>query len=364
MAASSKKGRPSKAQTEKKKRATALAAKRKRRRDLWALGLLAFGALAAALCFIEGEGVWLACRTALFGAFGAPAYALGFLLAAFGVALALDKAPGPGRAFCWVLLAFAASGAFYLFGPLRASESFSDDIKALYDLGSGGAGAMGAFLGRSLEAGCGLTAARVLIILLLLILLLIITGRTIGDLVEGAKKPIDLIKAKREEREFERESALAEAEGSSSSPPWERPAKAKRGLWGRRIDIPIDGEAKPEAASAASAAQTAPSPEFEESEGPEILAVSKGKTVPTDETGAEKSRVPLSRIDIPLGPEFDPETGDPLEDEPIITRPERPSGPAADIVGDILGREALVSDLFTDFKESQTEDILPKNPAF
>lgn len=350
-----KKGRPSKADSERKKRAARLAAEKKRRRDVTSIALLALGALLFALTVVSGEGVWRALSDALFGVFGALGYAVGPALVIIAIVVATEKTPSLGKGFCWAGFALSVWGAVFLFGAARASASFGEDIKALYAAGvtRTGGGAFSALLGRTLESLFGLVPARVTIVLLMFVFILIISGRTVADLVNGAKKPIEKIKTAYDDRAFERANAETEKETENGeSPPWQAEKPRLKAFWRKNIDVPLDGE-KPQSAPAQPLddRQTAPEPETgEENEGPEILA-SKDKPTPHSDVLAHQMKFTHgdSRIDIPLGPDFDPTTTDPLDESEILTRDAVPTGPAADIVSDVFGRGQMIDETFADF---------------
>ena len=386
-----KKGRPGKAEAEKRRRAERLAAERKRRRDIASLALFAFGAVLFALTVTDGAGVWAKLQDAFFGSFGVLAYVVGPIIAAVAVACAMDYEIPTGKAICGILLFFTAEGTLFTFGSNRATDSFIADIRTAYQSGVGvrGGGGASVFVGRTLESLCGVSAARVLIIMLLLTLLLVITGRSLADLINGARKPIDKIKSAYNEHAFAIESRTAQ-ENPDESAPWEKkPRKLFR--LRRNIDVPLEDTEEQKAAE-----QRLSQSDEGADEGPEILARAphEAKQIETPESSnkhdpksfdvsidedkkraldndedtpiepivvpppapsANSSKViygirARKRIDIPLGPDFDPTAAEPISDK-ILTRANTPHGPAADVITDVLGREKEMRDMFTDFSE-------------
>ena len=393
MAAAAKKnkGRVSKAEAEKRRRAERVAAQQKRRHDIAAIALFAFGALLFALTITDGAGVWLKLQNAFFGAFGVLAYVIGPIIAAIAVASALEYEIPIGKGICGVLIFFTADGAIYVFSSTRASSNFIADIRTAYEMGSivkGGGGAS-VIVGRTLEVFCGVSAARILIVMLLFVLVLIITGRSLADLINDARKPIDKIKSAYSDHSFAAESRAAEAK-SDDTAPW---VKKRRQLFRlhRNIDVPIDTPEQPNVNANSSSKNN--------DDGPEILArapkqveVKVEPTAPTNEhdpksfdvnisdvkpnvqTDSEKE-IPIEpivvpppaplkssgkvvygikarkRIDIPLGPDFDPTVVEPISDH-ILTRGNTPHGPAADVITDVFGREKEMREMFTDFSSN------------
>ena len=350
-----KRGRPSKAESERKKRAARLAAEKKRRRDITSIALLALGALLFALTVVSGEGVWRTLSDVLFGVFGALGYAVGPALVIIAIVVASEKTPSLGKGLCWAGFALSVWGAVFLFGAARASASFGEDIKALYAAGVArtGGGAFSALLGRTLESLFGLVPARVTVVLLMFVFILIISGRTVADLVNGAKKPIEKIKTAYDDRAFERANAETETEAESEeTPPWQAEKPRVRAFWRKNIDVPLESE-KPASAPAQPLEDRQTAPESEtavENEGPEILASKNRPAEPSDVLAHQmKFAHGDSRIDIPLGPDFDPTMPDPLDESERLTRDAVPTGPAADIVSDVFGRGRIIDETFADF---------------
>ncbi|MEG2083139.1 MAG: DNA translocase FtsK, partial [Oscillospiraceae bacterium] len=306
-----------------------------------------------ALSLHEGEGVWRAVGSVLFGVFGVLAYAVGPIVLALAVMLAYGKKPPIPRSVKVGALFVAVSGALCVFGDYRcANGKFVADIAELYRRGSlvEGGGAMSALLGWPLEVSCGLTAAKILIILIIFVCVMLLTGRTIADLMNTLRKPIDKIKNVHEEHAFA--AAAESADSESDAAPWEgtpKPSLFRR----KKIDIPIG---PPSDESSAMGGIEENNTDFKTDETlkkePEILA-SRESAVTSE---PERVRCCVdehgSRIDIPLGPEFDPSSDAPVDDDEVITRDAAPCGPAAEVVDEVFRRQQMMETLFTDFKDS------------
>ncbi len=370
-----RKGRPTKAELEKKRRQEALARHKKQQAQQTAIGLFAAGVLLTLLALITGESVWQTLHNALFGVFGVLAYAGGPFLIWFAIAFAFGKTPAAPTCVKGAALFFSISGAMYLFGGYGASMSFTDSVVQLYnDCAQGldlrGGGASSALLGWPLAKGCGDTAAKVLIVVVIFILLMLITGKTIVDLVNGVKKPIDVIA---EKTAANRELAEEENPGARRG--------AFSGLFGAHkkfdIDVPIesaktvDVPLEPPATKAGTAENPAvfesqsgagaiPSPASEPvktaSEPPvEVLPVDFSKEAKLRAAAAAaaqkaKKRDEYSPIDIPLGPDFEPgQEGDDFLDGVIVNKHVLPTGPAAEVVAEVYRQQETLDTLFTDF---------------
>ncbi len=387
MAASTgKSGRPTKAQTERKKKAAALAAKRKERHAQISVVLFAFAILLTALALIEGESLWGTLHDVLFGAAGALAYAAGPLLFWYAIAFAYGSAAPAPKVVKGSLLFVSVCSAVYIFGaPFAEGTPFTDIVANLYANGKSGAGggALSALLGWPLTAGCGVSAAKVVIVIIIFVLVMLITGKTIVDLINSFKKPIDIMREKREENELIAEAMELER---AQNPQPDKPAREKTvsapaaalfSLFARKpkFDIDVDVEDKPVVPAKKSAAEvpgdpridipvdSAPAPAVAAQPEPEPEPQPEPKSIPKDDIieplpfkSAKKASAPLrplaapirdtGMIDIPLGPDYDP--SETIELGNVITKPADP-GPAADIVSDVFRRSDKIHDMFTDF---------------
>ncbi len=372
MAASgstTKKKKPGKAQLEKERKLAELARRKKQQRDRTAVVLLVCGIVLTALALVSGESVWNAAHEAFFGAFGVLAYAAGPFAFWFAVAYAFGKNPPRPVLIKGVLLFFAIAGALLIFGGHELSYSFAQDVVVLFNDGKllSGGGAASVLFGWTLLAGCGQTAAKVLISALIFLLVMLITGKTVVDLVNGVRRPLDAIK-ERAALDAELEAARAQQE---PAPPeaGQAPARPREpgllaGLFRGRpntkfdIDVPIDRtETDPDKgyeAAAPPAETAAPDPLPEPAPAPLPIDFSpEGKRKAAEiarETAASRPAETRS-IDIPLGPDFEPEPDKGFDDtqQIIVNTRTAPAGPAAEIVSDLLRQQETFDALFTDF---------------
>ncbi|MEA4912213.1 MAG: DNA translocase FtsK [Oscillospiraceae bacterium] len=349
-----KRGRPSKEETEQKKRAVQRERERQRRTQQTAVALFALGVILVALCFIPGAAVWEAVRTALFGVLGVCAYFAGPFVLYIAVRCAYDKLPAGGRIARIALLLLSVSGAFYVFGDGGAPAKFTEAVAYLYTLGAQrlGGGAISVVLGWALEVGCGLLAAKIIVTLLLIVSLMLIAEKSLFDILEWIKGTAGGINERMKTAAQEaaaRENEAAQIKENDDDLPWREKKKADidvpLGTENSRIDIPLGSAPAPAAQEApqAAASPAAQPPAADPADDARVRAIEEAVHRKADRADV---RTKTSAIDIPLGPEFDPKrTG--LSD--IDTLTPHPAGPAAVVVGDIFDREAKVGRMFTDF---------------
>ncbi|MEG2634105.1 MAG: hypothetical protein RSA97_05880, partial [Oscillospiraceae bacterium] len=180
-----KKGRPTKAELDKRRRQEQLETRQKQKREQTAIILFAVGILLTALAFIEGESIWKTVHDGFFGVFGVLAYIAGPFAFWFAIAYAFGKNPALPIMIKGTILFFAISGALLIFGKSGIDGTFITDIAILFNDGKllKGGGAVSALLGWTLIYGCGETAAKVVISALVFVLIMMITGKTVVDLV-------------------------------------------------------------------------------------------------------------------------------------------------------------------------------------
>lgn len=343
---SSKRGRPSKAESERKQRAETRKKEKEQRAQGTAIALFAIGVVLTALTFIPGESVWDTLRNVMFGLLGICAYAIGPCVIYIAVRYAFDKLSPSGRIIKFLLLAFSVSGAFYAFGLYKPSSDTEvlTVVKFLYTLGieRKGSGVMAFPLGWLLERGCGETAAKIIIILLICVSIMLITGKTIVDLVNGVRKPIDGIKEKRRlAAEEQEDDGLLDEPTANAEIDIPLDEKATKKTERFNIDVPLDKSRGRRKKSDVDV----PLDTLGQAVAPAVTSP------PTSATG--------SKIDIPLGPEFDPKNGG-VEHDPVVRRN---NGPACEIVKPVFEREERVNNLFTDFsknKETSVDELVKR----
>ncbi len=354
MAAASKRGRPTKAELERQRREKELREKRARQAAAVGIALFAVGLVLCALAFVEGQSVWRFLHDAVFGVLGVFAYFTGPLCIYTAVVVAYGKTTPAPKVLKALLLLLTVSGTVYAFSRAGVTD-LAADVETAYALGvaHSGGGVLSMVLGWTLSAACGVTAARIVLIILILISVMLITGKTVVDLVNGAKRPIDVIKERsRVRREEDELLSAAEHEQGDDGAADEAQKPKKRA----QIDIPVDplpthpeAEAKPEAADSRVPGSRIDIP----------IDVGTTPRPSVDEVAPAKRAKPAraSAIDIPLGPDFEPadrDTG--LELLPIETiRKARASGPAASVVDELLRADEVISSTFATFGPAPEE---------
>ncbi|MEA5051601.1 MAG: hypothetical protein VB021_09065, partial [Oscillospiraceae bacterium] len=234
-----KRGRPSKEETERRNRELQRERERRAKTQRAAITLFVLGVILIALCFIPGAAVWEAVRTAVFGVLGVCAYFAGPFVLYIAVRCAYDKLPAGGRLARVGLLLLSVAGAFYVFGEGGAPAAFKDAVVYLYKLGAArrGGGAVSVFFGWALEAGCGLLAARIVVVLLIGVSLMLITEKSLFDILEWVKGTANGVSERM--KQAAEDAAAREEQAKQEAPqddvPWKEKAK-------NDIDIPLDAE--------------------------------------------------------------------------------------------------------------------------
>ena len=375
-----RKGRPTKAQQEKQRRQAELARKKKQQRERTAIILFGCGIFLTALAFVQGESIWKTLHETFFGLFGVLAYLAGPFAFWFAIAYAFGKNPPRPVMVKGILLFFAISGALLIFGQHALNFKFEQDMVVLFNDGKllSGGGASSFLFGWTLLAGCGETAAKVVIVAAIFLLFMLITGKTVVDLVNGVRRPIDVI---RERAQMDAELEEYEQETEQETPPAQSARNAGwfsglfRAKSGQRFDIDVPIDQAPPVQDPNKGYEPAPEPAATPETEPEPLPEPAPAPLPIDFSSEGKRRTAqiakeatvnrttsMSSIDIPLGPDFEPQPEKGLGDLDIIVNPHNtPTGPAADVVSDLLRQQETVSSLFTDFSASQQEET--PNPA-
>lgn len=344
MAAATKKGRPSKAELERRKRLEEAEQKQKSRQQYIALAFFALGLIFCALAFFEGQYVWTTLHNVMFGMFGVLAYVIGPLFLYMAYLFALGKTPPVPKMLKAIFLTLAVSGAIFIFGKQVLTGKFLEDIPILYGMGTEkvGGGVLSVVLGWTLHALFGDLASKFVIVILLLVAVMLITGKTVLDLINGANKSVDKIK---EKRQLAREAAELEAQRKAEQEP--APVVTQQEA---KFDIDVALDAK----SGTSASIDIPLDDVD---------ALQGQTGRPIELPVRKVPKPTSPIDIPLGPAYKP-GGDIDVDIPLPPPKRRATGPAADVVGDVFAREDKIRETFTDFGDAPPlEELIDRASA-
>lgn len=150
----------------------------------WSILLFGIGAIILAMTFVEGEAVWKAIRTAIFGVFGIGMYFVGPLIIFIAVLIAMGK-PFWGRLSKAIILILFIQGTALVFSNLPIQTlSFKDALIALYNSGAQamGGGLLSAIVGWSLLMLCGRPAANIILVVLIVVGVMLFTGITPVDI--------------------------------------------------------------------------------------------------------------------------------------------------------------------------------------
>ncbi len=334
MAETKKKGRPTKAELERKARLEAAEKRKKANRQFIALVLFAFGLIFIALAFIEGQNIWTTLHEVMLGVFGLLSYAIGAVFIYMGIAFSSGKKPPAPKVLKAVFLTLTVSGALLIFGKVPLTGEFLPDLQTLYDNGTQakGGGALSATFGWTLWKLGGGTVAKILIVVLLFVAVMLMTGKTVTDLVNFLRARADNVK----ERQTERAELRAQREAENPPAPVVSEQEA-------RFDINVQLDER----SKTSASIDIPLEEIRQNI-PQKTAEPKAKPI-----------APGSRIDIELGPEYK-EVPPPIDVDILEMKPRAPvgTGPAADVTGSVFEREEMISQRFTAFGENPELDEL------
>ena len=314
MAAKTKKrGRPSKAETEKRRQEEARKRREDQLRGIRTAVLIAFSMFFLALALVEGEKAWKFMHDACFGIMGNLAYLIGPVFFILGVLESSGRKVGAWEALKWTALALTLSGMTYIFSLARPTgNTFIEIISDLYNMGADkiGTGIISAVLGWPLERWLGSTGAKITISVLFALTLMFITGKTIIDFFMVIWKWIlkirDAIKKAEERRRYEAASRFVEAtslENLRQADDFEEKA--------RRIDIPLEEKGRKKA-------QDIP------------LDGNRVSFDPGREKNVSKHMEKKPDFDIDLGPSFDP-TAEGVELDP--------KGPAGTVIKDLFGKD-------------------------
>ena len=317
--ASKKRGRPTKAEQEKRRKAEA----KKRREGERRLGrtviLMAVSMLFFALAFVEGDKGWKFMHSVCFGVMGNMTYLAGPVFLMFGILESAGRKVSVADAFKWTALALTLSAMSYIFSFARPTgTTFIDVVSDLYNMGADkiGTGVISALFGWPLEKLLGETGAKITIVVLFSLILMFITRKTIIDFFmvihRWIKKLIESIKKAEERRRYEEASRFVEAtslENLRKADDFEEKAK--------RIDIPLGRKKK---------AQDVP------------LDTPRAAFDPEHENDLARHMEKRPDFDIDMGPDFDPS----VEGVEL-----NPTGPAGSVVKDVMARPE--SEIFAEF---------------
>lgn len=306
--ATKKKGRPTKKELEKRRIEAEMARKAEQKRTITASVLTTLGILLTALAFIEGDVFWKVAHRALFGVFGWMAYLVGPVLFALGILCFLKRPVDAVDLFQGVLLMLSVSGTSFAFSLARpVSKGFFNVVKELYTMGADkiGTGVISALLGLPLELYFGKVGAKIIILVMLLLSFMLVTGWNFVDLYRIIRWPfikmyelcvlVNESYMERKARRFQEENSLENKRKAADFP-----EKA------RRIDVPLD-----------------------EKKMYDIPLDNEDVTfMPEKEKRINERTARLPKIDVDLGPDFDP-TAEGVE--------LNPTGPAGSVVKEVLG---------------------------
>ncbi len=267
------------------KRAPAVPEKHGVNPQIKAIFLVAFGLLFLALLLIPGGAVWAAIRSFFFGLFGVTSLLIPFVFFYLGIMIAKEKqmAHKGAKIFLAILLVLFTSTLIYLLSPVDYNEgnAYFDALGKTY-LGSVAkesvCGLFGAIIGYPMRLFLTTAPSVVICILALMVSLMLLTGISLVDIANVAKKGYnrqkEFVQHRREVREERRvqraeyDDTPVEAEVVSYTVPDRR----------ERIDIPLDKAKKPKRAPSAI--------ETEDQEIIDIIKNANSGIIPDEELGA------------------------------------------------------------------------------
>ncbi len=221
-----------------------------------AILLFAAGVLFLALLLIRGASLWYMIRSFVFGLFGFCAILLPFVFFYMGIMTAKEKQMSHAgwKVFLAVLTVVMTCTLFYLFGRVDYnSMDYFSALKSAYldssaDVRVSLCGLVGALLGYPMTALFTRTPSVVVCFVVLIVSVMILTGISLVDIANVAKKGYDRHVENRAQRRQRREQALEEIadEVEVVDDRYTVPEPASRGADDTRIDIPLD---KPRRAS-------------------------------------------------------------------------------------------------------------------
>ncbi len=245
MATTTRKKRPTKAQIERRKKADEARKARSRRYQLAAVILFGTAALSMALTFVNGNEGWNILSSFLFGLFGFCAYFIGPLLLALAVVCSYEKQVSNGKLILALLIVISICAMFLIFSSSEvAGENIFQKIASLYMTGTErvGGGVFSAILGLLFLELFGKPAANIVISIVLFILVMILAGKSLADVINAVKTPIDRQREKwREQRELVMEF---QEEFETEQLQKQNTAALNRTRNTTSIDIPLDNVGK------------------------------------------------------------------------------------------------------------------------
>lgn len=234
--------------------------KRRLNPQIKAILLFAVSVILFAFLFIKGANVWAAVRTFLFGVFGFTYILLPILFIYLAVITAKEKQIShlPAKIVLLSAIILFTGSLFYLFSAIDYNDgyNFFEALARLYSdkinaISTGGL--ISGIFGYPMRFLCGDTAAKIVAILSLIVLVMIITGVTLVDIANVAKKPYDAIKEnyrKHQETVREEYEYSYDSDGDVDFDTLEHsklPRKSKKNtkrFSNGRIDIPLDEKTK------------------------------------------------------------------------------------------------------------------------
>jgi len=297
------------------------------RKQMWAVILFALGILLGALTLIEGDRLWRALHSFLFGMFGISTYFWAPLLIYIAIVAAMDKPLSSIKAKTWQVAALIVflSSAFTIFGPgLPGEETLAENIARLYETGQipSGGGIVGSLFALPLLHFFGSLGARIIIMLFIFVMVMIITGSTLIGLFRAAKKPVEGLEETFAEKMQEREERRAAVTEKKAAMDAARTAAPQR-FSSYDVDISAD---------TAVPSEPEPEPNFEPQPSPKIAQPPWGDYVEV-----------ISAQDL-LGETPFPGTEDavahPLEDDIINAEKQEQQNDIIEIVDRFMGQTA------------------------
>ena len=211
-----------------------------------AILLFAFAILLMVMALFKGESVWCAVRGFFYGIFGFGFVLIPVFLGYLAILTAKEKQVSrlATKITLSTFIILLASSLFFMFGPENVkSVGFIDAMGLSYDNSANtsngiGGGIISCFLGFPLVKLCGDNfLPKFVAILSLIVCILILTGITLVDIANVAKRRLNALRRNKPRKPLTEEEET-DAEAIVSEP------KRKRRKGDTRIDIPLTDDAK------------------------------------------------------------------------------------------------------------------------
>ncbi len=207
-AKSAKGKQTNKAKTEKKKNSKKDTAPKPKNYRVRAIILFASGLLFLCLMFIRGNFLWDFLRNSIFGLLGVPTLLISLLLFYVSILTAKEKEIHrlKVKMILCVVIILLTQMDFYIFTGTQYGNYFAELGRSFMkgynaeEVFSSGGGLFGAILGYPMCYGIGNFVSAIIVNVILAVILLIVTGTSLLDIANAAKRPVQAVRRKVERK--------------------------------------------------------------------------------------------------------------------------------------------------------------------